>query len=222
MGSSESVQKNDIDSSGSEEGGDRPRELGFRESALLKNYIDSRGDDDDDRDRLRELLKDESVDTRYELLMNVRGWRRSRLAGTQSGAIADDLESIKYMLEGFSSNQKYDVVKIQSSGECTALHYAAFKGYTSIINYLLSNLSYQQKYDLLKIQNDDGNTALHAAAITKRVETVQAIVSSVSSPLLIQLLNIKNKKAQTVTDIRPELHDELSALANKSRSTKLH
>ena len=196
--------------------------------AELKEYIDGWREG---RDRLRELLKNKSVDTRYELLMNVRGSsgintgrlfkllgmpaERSTLTGIHSAAIANDVETVRYMLDNFSAYQKYDVVKIQDSNKYTALHYAAERGYTSIINYLLSNLSQQQKYDLLKIQDGDGNTALHRAAINKKVETVQAIISSVSSPLQIQLFNIKNKERQTVTDIRPKLHYELRALISQ-------
>ena len=178
----------------------------------LREYIDSWAGDG--RGRLRKLLKNKSVDYKYNLLMNVRG-----VDGTwtslHSGAFTDDLETVKYMLDNFSSNQKYDVVKIQESDKWTALHFAAAYGNTSIINYLLSNLSQPQKYDLLKIQNDDGNTPLHIAAINKNVEAVQAITSCVSSPLLIQLLNIKNMGGQTVPDIRPELYIELPVLISQ-------
>ena len=179
---------------------------------VLKRYIDSMGEG---RDRLTELLKNTSVDIRYSLLMNVRGGIFSRWTGLHSGACANDLETIKYMLDNFLCDQKCDVVKIQASNMRTALHFAAAYGYTSIINYLLNNLSQQQKYDLLKIQDENGNTALHRAAINKEVEAVPAIISAVSSPLLIQLLNIKNKEGQTVTDIRPELHDELPVLISQ-------
>ena len=202
---------------------------------VLRRYIDNFGREG--RDRLRKLLNNESVDARYELLMNVRGstgrsaaligliivaLERGALAGIHAAAWADDVETVRYMLDNFSAYQKYDVVKIQDSNEYTALHYAAERGYTSIINYLLSNLSQQQKYDLLKTQDDDGDTPLHTAAINKKVEAAQAITSFVSLPLLIQLLNIKNMEDQTVTDIRPELYDELPVLKNQSRSTESH
>ena len=179
---------------------------------VLKRYIDSW--EGEGRDRLRELLKNESVSARYELLMKVRV-SYCKLTGLHRGACANDLETIKCMLNHFLANQKYDVVKIQMIDGWTALHYAAAYGYTSTINYLLSNLSQQQKYDLLKIQDTTGDTVLHRAAGNKKVELVQAIISSVSSPLLIQLLNIKNKKEQTVTDIRPELHYELPVLTRQ-------
>ena len=178
----------------------------------LRKYIDSYGEEG--RDRLRELLKNTSVGNRYGLLINVRGVFDT-LTGLHCGAFANDVETTKYMLDNLSCDQKYDVVKIQENTKRTALHYAAVYGYTSIINYLLSDLSQQQKYDLLKIQDVYGNTALHRAASNKKVEAVQAIISSVSLPLLIQLLNIKNKEGQTVTDIRPELHDELPVLTRQ-------
>ena len=178
---------------------------------VLRRYIDSWGGEG--RDRLREGLKNTSVGNRYSLLMNVRGSGRiSTRTGLHCGADADDLETIKYMLDSFSSNLKYNVVKIQRSDKWTALHIAASIGHTSIINYLLSDLSQPQNYDLLKIQNVYGDTPIHVAAINKKVEVVQAIISSVSSHLLSQLLNIKNKKGQTVTDIRPELHVEFPVL----------
>ena len=191
---------------------------------VLRRYIDSSGDQG--RDRLRELLKNESVDTRYELLMNVRHTgglyqfpfmplERSTWTGINSAAIANDGETVRYMLDNFSAYQKYNVVKIQDSNKYTALHYATDRGHTSIINYLLSDLSQQQKYELLKILDQDGDTALHLAAINEEVEAAQAIISSVSSLQLNQLLNIKNKKGQTVTDIRPELHDELCVLISQ-------
>ena len=181
---------------------------------VLRRYIDRSGKQD--RDRLRELLKNTSTGHRYSLPVNVRGSGRfNTWTGLYRGAFANDLEIIKYMLDNFSANQKYHVVKIQSVTKSTALHFAAGDGYTSIVNYLLSNFSQQQKYDLLKIQNEDGNTALHRAANNNKVEAIQAIISSVSSPLLIQLLNNKNKEGHTVTDIRPELHDKLPVLISQ-------
>ena len=179
---------------------------------VFRKYMDSRGEKS--RDKLRDLLRNESVDRRQMLLITAREVD-GKMSGLHSGAAADDLETIKNMLKGFFSQQKYNVVKIQSNGKWTALHTAADRGHTSIINYLLSDLSQQQKYDLLKIQDVYGNTALHRAASNKKVEAVQAIISSVSLPLLIQLLNIKNKEGQTVTDIRPELHDELPVLTSQ-------
>ena len=119
------------------------------------------------------------------------------------------------MLNNFSANQIYDVVKIQRNDKSTALHIAAFNNHSSIISYLLSHLSQQQNYDLLKIQNVNGDTALHIAATSKKLEAVQAIISSVSSPLLIQLLKIKKKYEKPVTDIRPELLDELPILISQ-------
>ena len=200
--------------------------MGSSESAL-KKYIDSRGREG--RDRLRELLKDEAkkkhqeeeANAKYSLLIKVRGVEYSTWTGLHSAAYAGDLKTIRYLLLDFSANQIYNVVEIPESSERTALHIAADRGHTSIINYLLSDFFQQQKYDLLKIQDMNGDTALHLVAINKNVEAVQAIISSVSSPLLIQLLNIKNKEGQTVTDIRPELHDELPVLIVQSRSTQI-
>ena len=143
----------------------------------LSRYITSTGKES--RDRLRELLKNESVDTRHQLLMNVRGsfevctsltYRRiflgikcSALTGIHTAVYADDVETVRYMLDNFSANHKHDVIGIQDSSKWTALLYAAALGRTSIINYLLSNLSQQQKYDLLKFQNNEGDTRLHSS-----------------------------------------------------------
>ena len=178
---------------------------------VLRKYIDSWGEG---RDRLRELSKNASADNRYSLLMNVKGVF-SAFTGVHRGAFANDLETIKYMLDNLSCNQKYDVMQIQPRGKYTALHIAAAYCCTSIINYLLSNLSQQQKYNLLKIQDMHGYTALHRSASRKKVEANQTIISSVPTPLLIQLLNIKNKEGQTVTDIKPELYIKLPVLINQ-------
>ena len=152
--------------------------MGSIESAL-NNYMES--GKEEGGDKLREQLKKESADKRYELLINVEGVAAGRFrmkigshtvnvlskgenwTGLHSATLADDLETIKYMLDDFSSNQKYDVVKIQKSDKLTALHIAADRGHTSIIYYLLSNLSQQQKYDLLKFQNNEGDTRLHSS-----------------------------------------------------------
>ena len=194
--------------------------MGSTESTLRK-YIDSSAEQGTCRDELRGMLKSDSVDTRYQLLLKVRGEQFSTRTGLHEAATSNDVETIKYMLDGFSSNQKYNVVKIQSGGKSTALHIAAAYDHTAIINYLLSNLSQQQIYNLLKIQTQHGNTALHRAARNNQVETVQAIISSVSSPLQIQLLHIKNKEGQTVTDFRLELHDELPVLIIQSKFEKM-
>ena len=194
--------------------------MGSSESAL-KRYIDSWGKIG--RDRLRHLLKNESSGTRHNLLVNEKGITGvfSTWTGVHIGALINDLETVKCMLDGFSINQKYDVVKMQQRNKWTALHIAAANGHASIIKYLLSNLPLQQKYDLLKIQNEDGNTALHRAVLNEEVEAVQTIISSVSSHLLIQLLNIQNKQGQKVTDIKPELYDELPVLTREGRVSSL-
>ena len=181
--------------------------------ALLQKYIDTLGVEG--RHRLRALLKNESVDTRYELLMSVRGVKVSTWTGLHNGAVTNDLKSIRYMLGGFSFNQKYDVVKIQDSDECTALHIAASLGHTSIINSLFGNLPEDRIYYLLKMRNRNGDTPFHVAATSNKVEAVQAIISSVPSPLLKQLLSIMNKKGQIVKDIRPELYNKLPALISQ-------
>ena len=115
---------------------------------------------------------------------------------------------MKYMLEGFTTYGKYDVLKIQCGGGTSALHYAAWCGYTSIITYLLTDFFQQQKYNLLQLQDDAGNTPLYRAGYNQKPEAVQAILTSLSPQQQIQLLKIKNKNGQTVTDIRPEVYNE--------------
>ena len=79
---------------------------------VLKRYINSLGRLG--KDRLRELLKNTSVDTRYELLMKVRGSGIiSTLTGLHRGVFVNDLETIKYMFNDFLANQKYDVMQIR-------------------------------------------------------------------------------------------------------------
>ena len=180
----------------------------------LRRYISSFSVD---RNSLGELLKNESVDKRFELLVSLKGMTEVFNTWTvlHRGTIADDLETIMYMLSDFSPNQIYDLVKIQKSDKWTALHIAAANGHTAIMNFLLSDLSQRQRYDLLKLQTPNGDTTLHKAAINKEAETVRAIIHSVSSPLLIHLFPIRNKDGKTVTDIMPKLHDELPVLISQ-------
>ena len=175
----------------------------------MRRYIDSaKPDRAECRARLRKLLTNESVDNRYDVLMNVRGVKYSTWTGVHAAALDDDLESIRYMLDGFPSDKKYDVLKIQKSDGRTPLHIAACYGYSSIIAYLITDLSQQQKYDILKIQDQRGDTALHEAAYMNRVEAYRAILASVPYHLLIELFNIKRNDGKSAVDIRAELNDE--------------
>ena len=175
---------------------------------VLKRYIDSpAGGRGEGRGILRELLKTESVDTRHGLLMNVRGTAYITLTALHEAAGANDLESIRLMLDGFPSDKKYDLLKIQSDGY-TPLQTAATCGHSSIITYLMTDLSQQQKHDVLKIQDMCGDTALHDAASQNKIETYRAILASVPYHLLLELGKIKNNAGKTVTDIKPEIKDE--------------
>ena len=172
----------------------------------LKKYIDNASVDG--KEELRQLLQQTSSVDRYSLLMNVRGDEYFNNTGPHIAALWNDLETMKCMLEGFTVDEKYNVLKIQGDA-VSALHYAAWGGCSSIITYLLTDLSQQQKYNLLQLQDKDGNTPLHAAATKHQSEAIQAILTSLSLPLLLQLLNIKNNEDKTAADIRPEIYDEL-------------
>ena len=173
----------------------------------LKKYIDSMSVDG--KEELRQLLQQTSSVDRYSLLMNVRGDKYGN-AGPHVAAGKNDLETMKCMLEGFTVDKKYDVLKIQGGHRASALQYATARGHLSIITYLLTDLSQRRKYNLIQLQDNDGDTVLHEAAFQQQSELVQAILTSLSLPLLPQLLNIKNKKGETAVDIRPEIYDELS------------
>ena len=177
----------------------------------MRRYIDSaKPDRAECRARLRKLLTNESVDNRYDVLMNVRGVKYSTWTGVHAAALDDDLESIRYMLDGFPSDKKYNVLKIQNVDGRTPLHWAAYRGHSSIITYLLTDLPKQQKYNILKIQDRCGDTALHCAASENSVEAYRVIVASKPYHLLLELLNIKNNDGNSAADIRPELNDEFS------------
>ena len=91
---------------------------------ILKKYIDGSGKG---KDKLRRSLQYISPDSRYQLLKDITG--HCNLTGLHAAAVSDDLESIKYMLKGFTTDRKYEVVKIQNNYGSTALHLAAFNGY---------------------------------------------------------------------------------------------
>ena len=74
----------------------------------IKKYIDSEGVDG--RQELRQLLQQTSSVVRYSLLMNVRGDKCSTVTGPHLAAAYYDLETIKFMLEGFTGDHKYEVL----------------------------------------------------------------------------------------------------------------
>ena len=178
----------------------------------LKKYIDSLSADG--KKELRQLLQQTSSVDRYSLLMNVRGDKYS-YSGPHFAAWGNDLETMKCMLERFTSDQKYNVLKIQDYDGRSALHFAAWYSCPSIITYLLTDLSQVPKYDLLRLQDYDRDTPLHCAASQQKSEAIQAILTSFSPPQQMQLLNIKNKKRQTIPDIRPEVYKELPVVISQ-------
>ena len=174
----------------------------------MKRYIDTPGENrGQGRDKLVALLRTESVDTKYDLLMNVRG-NSSGLTGIHEAARANDLGIIKNMLDGFPPNKKYDVLKIQSCNDRTPLHFAAYWGHCSIITYLMTNLSQQQKYDIHMMRDRHGDTPLHLAATNEGVKAFHSIIASVPCHMLLDLLNVKNYQGKSAADIRPEINDE--------------
>ena len=133
---------------------------------VMKKYIDY----GEHTNRLRALLNNESVESRYNLLMDVRVEKPlSSWTGLDEGARVDDLESIRCLLDGFPPDKKYDTLTRQCYDGRTPLHFAAFSGHSSIITYLMADLSQQQKYE------GGGDTALHDAASKNKAEAYQAI-----------------------------------------------
>ena len=155
------------------------------------------------RSKLIPLLQSASVETRFHLVVNVRGLYK--LTVLHQVARYSDLEITRYLLDGISSTQKYDLLKTQLSDGSTPLHFAAYCGKSSMITYLLTDRLCHQNYEILKIQDDNEDTALHMAAYQKNLGVAEAILSAVSIELQVQLLNIKNKKGQTATDVCPEI-----------------
>ena len=78
----------------------------------LKKYIDS--ESVDGKEELRQLLQQTSSADKYSLLMNVREDKYDT-TGPHVAAIYNDLETMECMLEGLTGDQKYNVLKIQSS-----------------------------------------------------------------------------------------------------------
>ena len=73
----------------------------------------------------------ESVEARYNLLMDVRGEKPlSSWTYLDEGARVNNLESIKCMLDGFPRDKKYDTLMRQCYDGRTPLHFAAFSGHS--------------------------------------------------------------------------------------------
>ena len=178
----------------------------------LKRYINNF----DSIEGLRGLLQTTSVDIRYSLLKRIRG--NSDRTGVHKSAQLNDLDTLEYALDGFSSIQRYDITAIQAHDGSTALQFAAYAGHSAVVSYLLEGLSLQQRYNLLKIQDKNGYTPLHDTATEKKTNVFQVIINSVPIVKQFELLNMKNHAGKTPM----QLFEHSPLLNNIGNFIKLH
>jgi hypothetical protein len=96
----------------------------------------------------------------------------------------NQLESVRQALqEGADVNQQAKEVS------STALHYAAFNGYTDIVELLL------QHDAEVNIQNKNGNTPLHLAALSNSIDVIVLLLSAGAD------VGLKNAQDQTAQQL---------------------
>ena len=149
----------------------------------LKNYIDHSGSGYTQRKASPNVAQH-----RYNLLMSVRGSFYNTWTGVYKAVNSNDLESITYMLDGLTSAQKCDILKIQTGYGSTPLHTAASYGNLPIITYLMKGLSRQQRCELIRIGDNIYQTALHKAAYYGYSDIITILMTDLAQEQKFDLL----------------------------------
>ncbi|XP_067944374.1 uncharacterized protein [Watersipora subatra] len=157
-------------------------------------------------DKMREALINASAETRYSTLKEARN-PSNDFTAVHRAAIENDKESLKYMLAGLPTDQKYEILQIKDIVGGTALDWAAWKNHWDTLVLILSGLSTDQRFEILKKQEPDGFTLLHHAARCNHSEELSILLAAVTPEQRDQLLAIKDKNNQTIDKIKklPEL-----------------
>ena len=92
-----------------------------------------------------------------------------------------------------------DRLKLILVNKYTALHLAAFQGYTETVSGILSCLTADQQLQLICTQNSFGDTALHDAASKGRTETVKNLLDIITPEQQLKLLSVQNKEGKTAS-----------------------
>jgi len=115
----------------------------------------------------------------------------------QSVAERGHKDTIKYLLDGVSVDQKVELLKRKSRGGHTAIINATREGHTDTIKYLLDGVSVDKKVELLKVQDKCGYTAIQRAAFKGHTDIIEYLLDGVSVDQKVELLKIQSKYGST-------------------------
>ena len=140
-----------------------------------------------DTESVRNLLPQVSEALRYELLSSVKNSNGNTVL--TRAAYKGHTELCVTLL---SSLPPADRLKLILVNKRTALHCAAYQGYTNTVSGILNCLTADQQHQLLFKQDSVGDTALLEAACKGHTETVKSILDNLAPEQQLNLLLTKN------------------------------
>ncbi|XP_067944343.1 zinc finger protein 853-like isoform X2 [Watersipora subatra] len=170
---------------------------------LLQRYIDEQGSGERIKPQLRPLLQRVSAEFRHRQFMEIRGVKRgSYMMTVMHEAIrTNDCETLRWMMEGWTSKQIFTATIVRDNNGSTALHNAAYFGQTPIVRLLLERLTWDQRFSLVQSKDGYGETVLHRAVAGISKDTSQLIYASLEPDQQAKILLEKNRNGQCVKDL---------------------
>ena len=159
---------------------------------ILTHYCHSYLTKCPDIERLKNLLSKVSNDQKNKLLTSTRDSNGDTVL--TRAAYNGQLELCVTVL---SSLPPADRLKLILEDKFTALHLAAWLGYTETVSGILSCLTAEQQLQLLFTQSNAGNTALHDAALQGHTETVKTLLDNLTPEQQLQLLFTQDSDGDT-------------------------
>lgn len=138
--------------------------------------------------KLTNLLLSMPAEERYGLLKTRYGaWGDTVL---HEAAFRGHTETARCLLASVTPEQRYKLLKIQTSTGDTAIHGAAYKDHSETIRSMLNTVSPDQRYELLKTQCSIGLTAIHVAACKNHPEPIKFMLDAVYTAQQTTLLGM--------------------------------
>ena len=147
-----------------------------------------------DIESIKNQLTEVSEHLRYKLLSSITDIHGETVLSRAAGRGHTEL-----CVTLLSSLPPADRLKLILVNKRTALHLAAFHGYTETVSGILNCLTADQQLQLLFTQDSDGDTALHNAARWGRTEAVKNLLDIITPEQQLKLLSVKNEEGKTAS-----------------------
>ena len=155
-----------------------------------------------DTESAKKLLTKVSEDLSYELLDS---------DGCRVLAEAADRGHTELCVTLLSSLPSADRLKLILLEKFTALHWAAYQGYTETVSGILNCLTADQQLQLLFTQDSDGITSPHYAALTGSTETVKILLDNLRPEQQLMLISVLDNAGKRASQL---------AVAGKRKETE--